>query len=77
MTTKDYWTDWNEERQRFLELETLGWELDIANLEEHIAKLQEIAPKDKAGWLNLNALDAINKLKADLVKAKVWSGLMS
>ena len=76
MTTKDDWQAWNEERQRYLDLETQGWELDIANLEEHISKLQEVAPKDKAGWMNIHAIDAIDKLKADLIKAKTWAGQM-
>ncbi|GAI47619.1 unnamed protein product, partial [marine sediment metagenome] len=38
-------------------------------------KLQEVAPKDQAGWMNTHALDAIERLKADLTKAKVWAGL--
>lgn len=76
MNTKADWKAWNDERQRFLELESQGFETDIAILEKHISKLQEVAPKDKAGWMNLNALEVVNKLKADLTKAKVWAGFM-
>lgn len=76
MTNKVDWKAWNEERRRYLELESQGFESDIANLTQHISKLQEVAPKDKVGWMNLHALDAIERLKADLTKAKVWAGLV-
>lgn len=76
MTNKVEWKAWNEERQRFLELESQGFETDIANLTQHISKLQEVAPKDKARWMNYHALEVINKLKCDLTKAKVWAGCM-
>lgn len=76
MTNAVDWTAWNLERTRFQELDSQGWEIDIANLVKHIAKLQEVAPKDKAGWMNLHALDAIAKLKDELNKAKVWAGVM-
>jgi len=76
MTNKADGKAWNEERQRFQELEPQGFEIDIANLTKHISKLQEVAPKDRAGWMNTNALEAIEKLKADLTKAKVWAGMM-
>lgn len=76
MTNKADWEAWNEERQRFLELNSQGFEIDIANLTKHISKLQNVAPKDTTGWMNGNALEAIKKLKADLTKAQVWAGMM-
>ena len=76
MTTKADWEAWNEERKRYLELESQGFESDIATLEKHISKLQQVAPKDGAGWMNHIALDALERLKADLTKAKVWAGMM-
>ncbi|MBA7584594.1 hypothetical protein ES708_26551 [subsurface metagenome] len=76
MTNRADWKAWNEERKRFLELESQGFESDIASLERHISKLQEVAPKDQAGWMNSHALDALDRLKADLTKAKVWGGMM-
>ncbi len=76
MPNKADWKAWNEERQRFHELDPQGFEMDKANLTKHISKLQEAAPKDQAGWMNGNALEAINKLKDDLTKAKVWAGMM-
>lgn len=75
MTNQADWKAWNEERQRFLELDSQGFEMDITSLEKHISKLQEVAPKDKAGWMNTHALDAIERLKTDLTKANVWAGL--
>lgn len=76
MTNKVDWKAWNEERQRYLELNSQGFETDVATLAKHISKLQEVAPKDRAGWMNLHALDAIERLKADLTKANIWAGLM-
>ncbi|MBA7583640.1 hypothetical protein ES708_25587 [subsurface metagenome] len=76
MPNKADWKAWNDERKRFLELESQGFEMDIATLEKHISKLQEVAPKDQAGWMNTHALDAIERLKADLTKAKVWAGMV-
>lgn len=76
MTPVD-WQAWNEERERFRELETQGYEQDMATLEAHIKKLLEIAPKDKASWVNLNALDVITLLKRDLERAKIFYGVMS
>lgn len=76
MITAVDWEKWNEERQHFQELETLGWDADIAALEKHIQKLIEVAPKDKAGWLNVNALYVVDKLKTQLIQAKTWAGKM-
>lgn len=76
MVKKADWEAWNKERQRYQELETLGWEQDISSLEQHIQTLIEVAPRDKANWINLNALDAITKLKNQLIQAKTWAGLM-
>ncbi len=72
--TEDDWKAWNEERQRFRELEPQGFEQDTASLEEHIRRLVEIAPKDKAGWMYGNALDIINLLQKQLNLAKAWMG---
>ncbi len=76
MTNKADWKAWNDERHRYLELESQGFESDIANLTQHISKLQEVAPKNKTGWMNYHALEAIERLKADLTKAQVWAGMM-
>jgi len=76
MNNKADWKAWNEERKRYLELESQGFEIDIANLTQYISKLQAVAPKDPAGWMNDHSLEAIDKLKADLTKAQVWAGMI-
>ncbi|MBA7584595.1 hypothetical protein ES708_26552 [subsurface metagenome] len=59
MTNRADWKAWNEERKRFLELESQGFESDIASLERHISKLQEVAPKDQAGSLTSDLKSSI------------------
>ncbi|MBA7643840.1 hypothetical protein ES703_51574 [subsurface metagenome] len=76
MTNKADWRAWNDERQRYLVLDSQGFDTDIASLERHISKLQEVAPKDKAGWITLNALELITKLKGDVAKAKTWARMV-
>jgi len=70
------WDPWNEERQRFRDLETQGFEKDMKRLEAHINNLLNMAPKDSTGFVNLKCLDVINLLRQDLHKAKVYAGLM-
>ena len=76
MTTKEQWEEWNKERERYRELESQGYEQDIENLTAHIKKLLDIAPKDKAGWMNLNALDVVTQLRQKLLGAKTFFGNM-
>jgi len=76
MLTQEEWIKWNNERQRFRELETQGYEQDMANLEAHIKTLTEVAPKDKAGWMNLNALDVVDLLQKELERVKTFYGKM-
>jgi len=76
MSAHEAWEAWNEERKRYRELESLGYEEDMKRLEAHIKKLQEVAPKDRAGWMNLNALDVVTKLHDDLRRAKTFYGDM-
>lgn len=71
------WKAWNEERQRYREYDTQGFDADIEALETHIRKLREVAPKDKAGWPEGHALSVIDHLEEDLKAAKAWQGLMS
>jgi len=69
--TKADWVPWHSERQAFKARESTGFEGDIAALEAHILKLVELAPKDQAGLLNLNALDVIDLLRKDLKLARI------
>jgi len=70
------WKAWNDERQRYSDYDTQGLEADIKALEAHIRVLQEVAPKDKAGWPDSNALQVIDKLKENLLLGKTWLGKM-
>ena len=70
------WKPWNEERKRFLERETQGYQEDIYALEQHIFKLLEVCPKDKTNFPHLSALDVINKLKVTLHQARAFFGEM-
>jgi len=71
--TKDNWKAWDEEKKRFAKRETGGFAADLKALEQHIAKLREVAPKDKAGWLHNTALTDLNQLqmKLDSIKSYV------
>lgn len=70
--TKEDWDAWLNERERWREYDSQGYQQDIKALEQHIATLLKVAPKDKAGWPNLNALDVINLLRKDLARAKAF-----
>ena len=76
MANAEEWTEWNEERKRFQDLETQGYAQDITTLEAHIKKLQEVAPKDKAGWMNSNCLYVVGTLTNELKRAKTFFGDM-
>jgi hypothetical protein len=64
--TKDDWKAWEEEKKRFAKRETGGFTADLKALEQHIAKLREVAPKDKAGWPHNTALAYLNQLQMRL-----------
>ena len=53
------------ERETFAARETRGFTDDLKALKEHILKLQNICPKDKAGWPVGNALSSIRQLQND------------
>ncbi|MBA7478135.1 hypothetical protein ES707_13556 [subsurface metagenome] len=71
--TKDNWSAWHDEIKRYAKRETGGFAADLKALEQHIAKLREVAPKDKAGWLHNTALTYLNQLqmKLDGIKSYV------
>ena len=62
---KNSWVPWNEERQTYGQRESAGFTKDLQALKEHIRKLQEVCPKDKAGWPVAQALDVLDRLKRD------------
>ena len=70
---KDGWKAWNDEINRYAKRETEGFAADLKALEQHIARLREVAPKDKAGWLHNTALTYLNQLqmKLDSIKSYV------
>lgn len=65
VTTREHWRLWHEERQRFKTRGSTGYLQDILALKTHIMKLQDLAPKDKAGWPVYDALQVIDKLKRE------------
>ncbi len=71
--TKENWKAWDEEKKRFAKRETGGFTADLKALEQHITKLREVAPKDKAGWPHNTALAYLNQLqmKLDSIKSYV------
>ncbi len=71
--TKDNWSAWHDEINRYAKRETEGFTADLKALEQHIAKLREVASKDKAGWLHNTALTYLNRLqmKLDSIKSYV------
>jgi len=69
LTEKD-WKAWHEERERFKKRDTSGFLADIEALAQHILKLQEVCPRDAAGWPAGTALAALDKLKKDLDRFK-------
>ncbi|MBA7663060.1 hypothetical protein ES703_71098 [subsurface metagenome] len=70
-TTKAAWKAWHSERERYRHRDSEGFTKDVDALEAHIQKLVELAPKDQAGLLNLNALDIIDLLRKDLQLARI------
>jgi len=70
MTNKTDWEQWHQERVSFAGRESQGFLADLEALKQHIQKLTEIAPKDKTGWLNGNALLIIDQLTTDYLKGK-------
>ncbi|MBA7691169.1 hypothetical protein ES703_99709 [subsurface metagenome] len=68
--TKDDWKAWNEERKRYAKREAQGFTAEIKALEQHIAKLREICPKDTAGYPQTRALMELDKLQRGLDEAK-------
>lgn len=75
MATKDKWQAWHEERERYARRETKGFTADLKALEQHIAKLQEVAPKDEAGYCHTTALIYLNQLQMKLVSIKSYVGM--
>ena len=70
--TKGIWKAWDEEKKRYAERETGGFVADLKALEQHIARLREVAPKDKAGWLHNTALTYLNQLQMNLDSIKSY-----
>lgn len=68
--TKDDWKAWNEEKKQFARRETQGFTADIKALEQHIARLREICPKDIAGYPHNTALTYLNRLQQRAGEAK-------
>jgi len=71
-TTKDDWKAWNEERKWFAKREAQGFTAEIKALEQHIAKLREICPKDTAGYPHTRALTELQKLQQRVNEAKAY-----
>lgn len=70
MNTKDDWKPWHEERERFYTRDTEGFILDLEALKAHILKLQQVCPKDKAGWPHSTALVVLDLLHKEYFAAK-------
>ncbi|GAJ17861.1 unnamed protein product, partial [marine sediment metagenome] len=68
--TKDDWKAWNEERKQFTRREPQGFTAEIKALEQHIAKLREICPKDTAGYPHTRALMVLDELRQRVDEAK-------
>ncbi|MBA7695840.1 hypothetical protein ES703_104480 [subsurface metagenome] len=68
--TKDNWKAWREEREQFAKRETQGFTAEIKALEQHIAKLREICPKDTAGYPHNRALMVLDELQRRVDEAK-------
>lgn len=68
MTNNNEWKLWHSERERFLSRDTEGLTKDLSAFKEHILKLQEVCPKDKAGWPVTTALIHLDKLKKEYDK---------
>ncbi|MBA7711827.1 hypothetical protein ES703_120793 [subsurface metagenome] len=70
------WKAYNQEIELYRHYGSQGISADMKALEAHIAKLREVAPKDKAGWLDWRALYMVEKLENDLAAGKAWLGQM-
>lgn len=70
--TKDDWKKWQEEREQFAKQETHGFTSDIKALEQHIAKLREVCPKDTAGYPHSTALYYLDELQQRVDAAKAY-----
>ncbi|MBA7522496.1 hypothetical protein ES705_14615 [subsurface metagenome] len=72
-TTKDDWSAWHDEIKRYAKRETGGFTADLKALEQHIAKLREVCPKDVAGYPHTTALIYLSRLqmKLDSIKSYV------
>ncbi|MBA7523082.1 hypothetical protein ES705_15205 [subsurface metagenome] len=68
--TKDNWKARREEREQFAKRETQGFTAEIKALEQHIAKLREICPKDTAGYPHNRALMVLDELQRRVDEAK-------
>jgi len=68
--TKDDWKAWNFEREQFAKRGAQGFTAEIKALEQHIAKLREICPKDTAGYPHTRALMVFNELQQRVDEAK-------
>ena len=73
--SKDDWKAWDEEKKRFANRETQGFTADIKALEQHIAKLREVAPKDKVGYCHTTALSYLSNLQMKLDSIKSYVGM--
>ena len=66
------WHDWDAERKRFKRRDTQGLDADVEALRQHIAKLWEVAPKDKAGLPVGIAWRVIHNLREDLSRIEQY-----
>lgn len=74
--TQQDWELWEKERTYFKARETEGFTKDFAALEAHIKRLQEVAPKDKAGWPVGQALKVIDQLQRDFHRIQTLFNLV-
>lgn len=65
MQNKADWAAWHNERYAFAHRETEGFTRDLEALKQHILKLEEVCPKDKANWPAPDALTVLVKLHED------------
>ncbi len=75
--TKDDWKAWDEERKQFAKREAQGFTAEIKTLEQHIAKLREICPKDTAGYPHTRALMELDKLQQRVDEANRYLASVS
>ena len=70
--TKDDWAKWQDEVKAYASRDTQGFSADIKALDEHIGKLWEVCPKDKAGYPHTTSLIYLNRLQQRLDYAKKY-----